>query len=81
MCTPPRFSENSTRPSLSQLSPEAFGNSSVTFPPLTDTMYVAQLKFDSEEVNAMRDPSGVNTGVALPSGVFVSRTASRSAVA
>ena len=76
MCMPPRFSEKSTRPLSSQLSPDALGSSFVTVPPLTDTTSVDQSKLLSVAVNAMRDPSGVKIGVALPLGVFVSYTAS-----
>jgi hypothetical protein len=56
-----------------QVRPLAFGRNRVGWPPSTGTVQVSQPEMFTTE-NAMREPSGVNTGAYLRSASLVSRT-------
>ena len=61
MCMPPpMISEYRTRPSLIHVRPEALGRNRVGSPPVTGTVQVSHPSF--RQVNATREPSGLNTG-------------------
>src|SRR5215218_1927701 len=61
MWRPDLISENSTRWSATQVSPEAFGRSRTGWPPSTGTVQVSHSP-DTTFVYATRVPSGLNTG-------------------
>ena len=67
------ISENSTRWSAIQVSPEALGRSRTGWPPSTGTVQVSHCP-ESTSVYATREPSGVNTGPYFRPGDVVSCT-------
>ena len=69
------ISEKRTRPSGSQVRPDAFGRRRVGWPPSTGTVHVSQDPLSIIE-KATREPSGVKTGANLLLGSFVKGTAS-----
>src|SRR5262245_25878345 len=74
MWMPDLISENRTRWSAIQVSPEALGRRRTGWPPSTGTVQVSHSPSDTKFVYATRVPSGVNTGPYFRLGDVVSCT-------